>query len=89
MYSQHTEEGGSLPIIIRKGNESEGFTLLGKAIESDTIKKYSPVFEVYESFFDNKAVLKQRIAVNTASINEVSLNLTGQVCKEVNGVVFK
>ena len=89
LYSQHTEEGGSLPIIIRKGNESEGFTLLGKAIESDTIKKYSPVFEVYESFFDNKAVLKQRIAVNTASINEVSLNLTGQVCKEVNGVCIQ
>ena len=89
LYSQHTEEGGSLPIIIRKSNESEGFTLLGKAIESDTIKKYSPVFEVYESFFDNKAVLKQRIAVNTASINEVSLNLTGQVCKEVNGVCIQ
>lgn len=89
LYSQHTEEGGSLPIIIRKGAETEDFKLLGKAIESDTIKKYSPVFEVYESYFDNKAILKQRIAVNTASVNEVSLNLTGQVCKEVNGVCIQ
>ncbi len=89
LYSQHTEEGGSLPIIIRKGAETENFKLLGKAIESDTIKKYSPVFEVYESYFDNKAILKQRIAVNTASVNEVSLNLTGQVCKEVNGVCIQ
>jgi len=89
LYSQHTEEGGSLPIIIRKGAETEDFKLLGKAIESDTIKKYSPVFEVYESYFENKAILKQRIAVNTASVNEVSLNLTGQVCKEVNGVCIQ
>lgn len=89
LYSQFTEEGGSLPIIIRKGNETEGFKLVGKAVESDTIKKYSDIFEVHESYFDHSAVLKQRIVLNNATINEVNLNLTGQVCKEVNGVCIQ
>jgi len=89
LYSQFTEEGGSLPIIIRKGKETEDFKLVGKAVESDTIKKFSDVFEVYESYFDNSAVLKQRIVLNNATINEVNLNLTGQVCKEINGVCIQ
>lgn len=89
LYSQFTEEGGSLPIIIRKGNEIENFKLIGKAVESDTIKKYSDIFEVYESYFDNSAILKQRIVLNNATINEVNLNLTGQVCKEINGVCIQ
>ena len=89
LYSQHTEEGGSLPIIIKKGNKSQPFKLIGKAIESDTIKKYSEVFEVYESYFDKNAVLKQRILLNNKAINEVSLNLTGQVCREINGVCIQ
>ena len=89
LYSQHTEEGGSLPIIIRLGDESQNFKLLGKAIESDTIKKFSEVFEVYESYFDKKAVLKQRIQLNSEDINEIILNLTGQVCRETNGVCIQ
>ena len=89
LYSQFTAEGGSLPIIIKKGDEIKGYKLVGKAIESDTIKKFSDVFEVYESYFDNNAVLKQRIILNDESINEVNLNLTGQVCKEVNGVCIQ
>ena len=89
LYSQFTSEGGSLPIIIKKGNATEEFKLVGKAVESDTIKKFSDVFEVYESYFDNSAVLKQRIVLNNESINEVNLNLTGQVCKEINGVCIQ
>jgi thiol:disulfide interchange protein len=89
LYSQFTEEGGSLPIIITKGNKTASFKLVGKAVESDTIKKFSDVFEVYESYFDNSAVLKQRVLLNDTTINEVSLNLTGQVCKEINGVCIQ
>ena len=89
LYSQFTEEGGSLPIIIKKGDETANFKLVGKAVESDTIKKFSDVFEVYESYFDNSAVLKQRILLNDTTINEVNLNLTGQVCKEINGVCIQ
>jgi len=89
LYSQFTEDAGSLPRIIKKGDETANFKLVGKAVESDTIKKFSDVFEVYESYFDNSAVLKQRILLNDTTINEVNLNLTGQVCKEINGVCIQ
>lgn len=83
VYSQYTSEGGSLPIIISKEGNVKGYQLLGRAIESDTIKKYSDIFEVYETYFDIEAVLKQRITLTNKEITEVTLNLTGQVCKEV------
>lgn len=83
VYSQYTSEGGSLPIIIKKEKETNDYELIGKAIESDTIKKFNDIFEVYETFFASKAVLKQRIKLNNKTTSEVTLNLTGQVCKQV------
>ncbi|MBU3820561.1 thioredoxin family protein [Flavobacteriaceae bacterium XHP0103] len=86
LYSQYTAEGGSLPIEIKKkeGEKAyDDYELVGKAVESDTIKKYNDVFEVVETFFDHKAVLKQRILLNNSDVTKVTLNLTGQVCKEV------
>jgi len=84
VYSQYTAEGGSLPIIISKENKNDtGYRLVGKAIESDTIKKYSDIFEVYETYFDIEAVLKQRVEITDPNITQITLNLTGQVCKEV------
>ncbi|MFY0630222.1 MAG: thioredoxin family protein [Flavobacteriaceae bacterium] len=83
VYSQYTDLNGSQPIVISKNNEKDGFTLVGKAVESDTIKKYNKVFEVYETYFDDKAVLKQRIKLTDESLSEVSIFLEGQVCKDV------
>ena len=82
LYSQHTAEGGALPIIIEKTKESDDYELLGKAVESDTIKKYNETFEVYESYFDNNATLKQRVKLNNKELSKITLNLTGQVCKK-------
>ncbi|MDG2194829.1 MAG: cytochrome c biogenesis protein CcdA [Polaribacter sp.] len=83
VYSQYTAEGGALPIIISKEEGTTGFKLVGKAVESDTIKKYSDIFEVYETYFDIEAVLKQRVVVSDPNRTQITLNLTGQVCKEV------
>lgn len=81
LYSQFTADGGSLPIVISKKNNSEDFELVGKAKESDTLQKYNDVFEVTESFFAEKAILKQRIVLKNDNINIVNLNLSAQVCK--------
>mgnify|MGYP003384043471 CR=1 FL=1 len=83
VYSQYTAEGGALPIIISKEEGAAGYKLVGKAVESDTIKKYSDIFEVYETYFDVEAVLKQRVVVTDPNSTQITLNLTGQVCKEV------
>ena len=82
VYSQYTADGGSLPIVISKSNKGAKFKLVGKAVESDTIKKFSKIFEVYETFFDNFAELKQRIVLENTDVTEVELNLFGQVCKD-------
>lgn len=82
VYSQHTAEGGSLPIIIEKSKPTNDYELIGKAVESDTIKKYNDTFEVYESYFDDNATLKQRVKVNNPNLSSITLNLTGQVCKK-------
>ncbi|NVK52472.1 MAG: thioredoxin family protein [Flavobacteriaceae bacterium] len=83
VYSQYSDKGGAQPIKISKTNKDAKFRLVGKAVESDTIKKYNDVFEVYETYFDDYAELKQRIVLEDPNITEVSLNLFGQVCKEV------
>lgn len=83
VYSQHSDKNGALPIIISKTNKDAKFKLVGKAIESDTIKKYNDIFEVVETYFDDYAKLKQRIVLEDPTITEVNLTLFGQVCKEV------
>lgn len=83
LYSQYTAKGGSLPIIIKKSEPNDLYQLVGKAIESDTIQKYNTIFEVTESFFAKKALLKQRIKVKDSTIANATLHLTGQVCKQV------
>ncbi|MCL6294001.1 protein-disulfide reductase DsbD family protein [Jejuia spongiicola] len=83
VYSQYTAEGGSLPIVIEKSNQTDDYELKGKAVESDTIKKFNEIFGVYESFFDDSAILKQRVKLKNIDISEVSLSLSGQVCKKV------
>ena len=81
LYSQYTAEGGSLPIIISKKDTNKDYELIGKAKESDILQKFNDTFEVTESFFANKAILKQRIVLKNDSITVVTLNLSGQVCK--------
>ncbi|MCF7567159.1 hypothetical protein L3X37_02105 [Sabulilitoribacter arenilitoris] len=83
VYSQYTAEGGSLPIEITKAKDTDDYELQGKALESETIKKFNEVFEVTETFFDNEAILKQKIKLNKPDVSKVTLSLTGQVCKEV------
>ncbi len=81
LYSQYSADGGSLPIVISKKDDSKDFELIGKAIESDTLQKYNETFAVTESFFAEKAVLKQRIVLKNEDITTINLNLSGQVCK--------
>lgn len=83
LYSQYSTPGGSQALVISKNKNDKSFELVGKAIESDTIKKYNDIFEVDEMFFDNEAVLKQRIRLANADVTDVTISLEAQVCKQV------
>ncbi|GGG95197.1 thiol:disulfide interchange protein DsbD [Polaribacter pacificus] len=83
LYSQYSAVGGALAMVISKDEADKNFELVGKAIESDTIKKFNDIFGVTETFFNDKAVLKQRIKLANPDVSMVSINLFGQVCKQV------
>ncbi|WP_095069773.1 protein-disulfide reductase DsbD family protein [Tenacibaculum jejuense] len=82
LYSQYNPKDASLPMTIKPSVGDEGYTLVGKAVESETITEYSEIWGVDEIFFAEEAILTQRIKVDDPSITQVSLNIDAQVCKE-------
>ena len=82
LYSQYNPDGASLPIEITIPEGETGFTLVGKAKESETHKVYSDTWEKEEIVFSDKATITQRIQLTNKDITQIKLNFYGQVCKE-------
>ncbi|WP_330441781.1 protein-disulfide reductase DsbD family protein [Flavobacterium sp. C4GT6] len=82
MYSQFSADGGGLPLEVEFNNAENNFEAVGKAQESETHKEYNDIFEVEETFFSNKAELKQTIKVSNPDNTLVQVGLYYQVCKE-------
>ncbi|MER3373190.1 MAG: cytochrome c biogenesis protein CcdA [Allomuricauda sp.] len=83
VYSQYTAEGGSLPSEFTFEKAGEDYELIGKTEESETIKEYSDIFEVEETFFKKEAIFTQKIKLLNPDVRQVSVNLFYQICKEV------
>lgn len=83
VYSQYTAEGGSLPSEFTFEKAGEDYELIGKTEESETIKEYSDIFEVEETFFKKEAIFSQKIKLLNPDVRQVSVNLFYQICKEV------
>jgi len=83
IFSQFTDENGSLPSEFTFLKSGEDYELVGTATESETIKEYSDIFEVDETFFINNAVFTQRIKVLNTGLSQIDVELFYQVCKEV------
>jgi thiol:disulfide interchange protein DsbD len=83
VFSQFTSEDGSLPSVLTFQNTENNYELIGSAKESETVKAYSEVFEVEETYFLNKVEFTQRIKLLSVGLNQVNINLEYQVCKEV------
>jgi len=83
VYSQYTAEGGSLPSEFTFKNAGEDYELIGKTEESETIKEYSDIFEVEETFFKGEAIFTQKIKLLDPEVNQISVILFYQICKEV------
>ncbi|WP_075341158.1 protein-disulfide reductase DsbD family protein [Tenacibaculum agarivorans] len=82
LYSQYNPKDASLPMTIKPSEGESGYTLEGKAQESETTTEFSEIWGVDEIFFVEEAVLTQRIKLEDPSIRQVSLNIDAQVCKE-------
>ncbi len=83
IYSQYTQEGGSMPSQFTYKNLGQNYELEGKSKESKTYTQYSDVFEVDETFFKDEAVFTQKIKLLDPTIKQVEVNIFYQVCKEV------
>ena len=83
VYSQYTNEGGSLPSEFTFHGNGTDYQLEGKTSESETITEYSEIFEVDEVFFKKNAVFTQRIKLINPSLTQINVELFYQVCKEV------
>ena len=83
VYSQYTAEGGSLPSEFTFSGAGEYYELIGDTEEGPTIKEYSDIFEVEETFFKKEALFKQRVKILDPGANRIDINLFYQVCKEV------
>ncbi len=83
VYSQYTAEGGSLPSEFTFEKAGEDYKLIGQTTESETIKEYSDIFEVDETFFKHEAIFTQKIELLKPEVKQVTVNLFYQICKEV------
>ncbi|RKF04830.1 thiol:disulfide interchange protein DsbD [Tenacibaculum lutimaris] len=82
LYSQYNPEDASLPMTISPAEGQTGYTLNGKAKESETETQFSEIWGKDEIFFVEEGKLVQRITVSDSTLTKVTLNLDAQVCKE-------
>ncbi|WP_420552341.1 cytochrome c biogenesis protein CcdA [Tenacibaculum aiptasiae] len=82
LYSQYNPEDASLPMTIAPAEGQTGYTLNGKAKESETETEFSEIWGKDEIFFVDEARLIQRITVSDPSLTQITLNLDAQICKE-------
>ncbi|MFX0557967.1 cytochrome c biogenesis protein CcdA [Maribacter sp. CXY002] len=83
VYSQYTDEGGSLPSEFSFVGAGTAYELIGATNESKTVKEFSEIFEVEETYFKKEAIFKQKIKLIDPATKQVKVNLFYQVCKEV------
>ena len=83
VYSQFTDENGSLPSEFTFIGGGTDYELMGITEESETQQAYSDIFDVDETFFKEEAVFTQRIRRLRPDVNRIRVELFYQVCKEV------
>lgn len=83
VYSQFTAEGGSLPSEFTYKQVGTDYELVGPSLESKTIKEFSDIFEVEETFFKQHAIFTQKVKLLDPDVSQIKVNLFYQVCKEV------
>ncbi|NND14989.1 MAG: DUF255 domain-containing protein [Eudoraea sp.] len=83
VYSQFTDENGSLPMEFTYIKVGEAYELIGQTEESETQTAYSDIFDVDETFFKKEAVFRQKIKLLDPAVSTIDFEIFYQVCKEV------
>ena len=83
LYSQYLIDGGAIPTEFTFINESsDSFNLIGKMVESESITKFDPIFQLDQTYFTNSNTFKQVIEINNLDISKVYANIIFQACDD-------
>ena len=83
LYSQFLKDGGAIPTEFTFKNESsDSFNLIGKMIESESITKFDPIFQLDQSYFIDSNTFKQVIEINSSEISKVFAIIMYQACDD-------
>ena len=79
IYSQHVDDDGPIPTSFQF-IETQDFTLIGDVLEGNSMTKFDPVFEMDLSYFEDKAIFKQKITILNDTLSSIKGELEFMVC---------
>ena len=81
LYSQNLQKGGAIPtaFIYEKISSIE---LIDKTIESESITKYDPIFNIDQTYFEDDATFVQKVETNNI-ISTYNVKVEYQACDDV------
>ena len=83
LYSQFLTEGGALPTeFIFKNISNDSYILIGNTIESESITKFDPIFNLDQTYFIDSNTFKQVIEVKDFNFDKVFATIAYQACDD-------
>jgi thiol:disulfide interchange protein DsbD len=83
LYSQFLTEGGALPTeFIFKNISNNSYILIGNTIESESITKFDPIFNLDQTYFIDSNTFKQVIEVKDLNFDKVFATIAYQACDD-------
>ena len=74
--------GGAIPTEFIFNYKSQSIKLIGDVKESQSITKFDPIFQVEQSYFENKSTFTQLIETNK-TIDNISAVIAYQACDDI------
>ncbi len=83
LYSQFLIDGGALPTeFIFKNISNDSYILIGNTIESESITKFDPIFNLDQTYFIDSNTFKQVIEVKDLNFDKVFATIAYQACDD-------
>ena len=83
LYSQFLIDGGALPTeFIFKNISNDSYILIGNTIESESITKFDPIFNLDQTYFIYSNTFKQVIEVKDLNLDKVFATIAYQACDD-------
>ena len=82
LYSQNLIDGGAIPTEF-VFNNTKDFELIGDVMESKSITKFDPIFNIDQSYFIDQSTFTQSIKISNKSITSISAIIAYQACDDM------